>query len=71
MIYVFLQAMFAGGLKECGMKRVKLEGVCNVAMAKLVAFMYTGTIHITETTVCLLLPAATMLQVNFSNYHLQ
>ena len=55
--------MFAGGLKETGMRRVKLEGICPVAMGKLVAFMYTGTVHITEMTVCLLLPAATILQV--------
>ena len=56
--------MFAGGLKETTMQRIKLEGIVAPAMAKLVGFMYTGAIHVTEMTVCLLLSAATMLQVN-------
>lgn len=55
--------MFTGGLKECEMTRVKLQGVCPTAMAKLVNFMYTGKIRVTEVTVCSLLPAATMFQV--------
>jgi kelch-like protein 19 len=55
--------MFTGGLKECEMTRVKLIDVCPTAMAKLVNFMYTGKIRVTEITVCSLLPAATMFQV--------
>lgn len=48
---------------ECGMTRVKLQGVCPTAMAKIIMFMYTGTIRVTQLTVCQVLPAATMLQV--------
>ncbi|XP_001607682.2 kelch-like ECH-associated protein 1B isoform X2 [Nasonia vitripennis] len=60
----YFKAMFTGGLKECEMTRVKLQGVCPTAMAKLVYFMYTGKIRVTEVTVCSLLPAATMFQVS-------
>ncbi|KAJ8688108.1 hypothetical protein QAD02_023903 [Eretmocerus hayati] len=59
----YFKAMFTGGLKECEMTRVRLQGVCPTALAKLVKFMYTGQIRITEVTVCSLLPAATMFQV--------
>ncbi|PNF14489.1 Kelch-like ECH-associated protein 1 [Cryptotermes secundus] len=55
--------MFTGGLKECEMSRVKLQGVCPTAMARILHFMYTGQIRVTEVTVCQLLPAATMFQV--------
>ncbi|XP_046617828.1 kelch-like ECH-associated protein 1B isoform X3 [Neodiprion virginianus] len=58
-----VRAMFTGGLKECEMTRVKLQGVCPTAMARLMYFMYTGQIRVTEVTVCSLLPAATMFQV--------
>ncbi|XP_014206731.1 kelch-like ECH-associated protein 1 [Copidosoma floridanum] len=60
----YFKAMLTGGLKECEMNRIKLQGVCPTAMAKLVNFMYTGKIRITEVTVCSLLPAATMFQVS-------
>ncbi|KAL0281030.1 UNVERIFIED_CONTAM: hypothetical protein PYX00_002149 [Menopon gallinae] len=59
----YFKAMFTGGLKECEMSRVKLQGICNTAMARLLHFMYTGEIRVTEVTVCQLLPAATMFQV--------
>ncbi|XP_046985348.1 kelch-like ECH-associated protein 1B [Schistocerca americana] len=59
----YFKAMFTGGLKECEMSRVKLQGVCPTAMARLMYFMYTGQIRVTEVTVCQLLPAATMFQV--------
>lgn len=55
--------MFTGGLKECEMTRVKLQGVCPTTMARLMYFMYTGQIRVTEITVCSLLSAATMFQV--------
>lgn len=45
------------------MTRVKLQGVCPTAMARLMYFMYTGQISVTEITVCSLLSAATMFQV--------
>lgn len=61
--FVKFQAMFTGGLKECEMTRVKLQGVCPTAMARLMYFMYTGEIRVTEITVCSLLSAATMFQV--------
>ncbi|XP_044578610.1 kelch-like ECH-associated protein 1B [Cotesia glomerata] len=60
----YFKAMFTGGLRESGMSRVKLQGVCPTAMARLMFFMYTGRIRVTELTVCTLLPAATMFQVN-------
>ncbi|XP_043285498.1 kelch-like ECH-associated protein 1B isoform X2 [Venturia canescens] len=60
----YFKAMFTGGLKECEMTRVKLQGVCPTAMARLMYFMYTGQIRVTEVTVCSLLPAATMFQVS-------
>uniref|UniRef100_A0A182J6L3 Uncharacterized protein n=1 Tax=Anopheles atroparvus TaxID=41427 RepID=A0A182J6L3_ANOAO len=59
----YFKAMFTGGLKECEMARVKLQGVCPTAMARILFFMYTGQIRVTELTVCQLLPAATMFQV--------
>lgn len=59
----YFKAMFTGGLKECEMSRVKLQGVCPTAMARILHFMYTGQIRVTEVTVCQLLPAATMFQV--------
>lgn len=60
----YFKAMFTGGLKECEMSRVRLQGVCPSAMAWLVYFMYTGKVRITELTVCQLLPAATMFQIS-------
>lgn len=60
--------MFTGGLKECEMSRVKLQGISPTAMHKLITFMYTGKIRVTENTVCQLLPAATMLQVSFTSF---
>ncbi|EAA02757.4 AGAP012550-PA, partial [Anopheles gambiae str. PEST] len=59
----YFKAMFTGGLKECEMARVKLQGVCPTAMTRILFFMYTGQIRVTELTVCQLLPAATMFQV--------
>lgn len=61
----YFKAMFTGGLKECEMNRVKLQGICATVMGKLLDFMYTGQIRITELTVCQVLPAATMLQVTY------
>lgn len=60
----YFKAMFTGGLKESEMSRVKLQGVCPTAMARIIYFMYTGDIRVTEVTVCQLLPAATMFQVS-------
>ncbi|GLV34165.1 Keap1 [Carabus blaptoides fortunei] len=60
----YFKAMFTGGLRECEMNKVKLQGVCPTAMARLMNFMYTGRIRVTENTVCQLLPAATMFQVS-------
>lgn len=60
----YFKAMFTGGLKESEMNRVKLQGVSATAMSRLINFMYTGMIRVTENTVCQLLPAATMLQVS-------
>lgn len=64
----YFKAMFTGGLKECEMNRVKLQGVSATAMACLIHFMYTGRIRVTENTVCQLLPAATMFQVSLEWY---
>lgn len=62
----YFKAMFTGGLRESDMNRVKLQAVSATAMSRLIRFMYTGTIRVTENTVCQLLPAATMLQVGQS-----
>lgn len=59
----YFKAMFTGGLKECGTSRVKLQGISQTAMARLLHFIYTGEIRVTEVTVCQILPAATMFQV--------
>ncbi|KAK5645509.1 hypothetical protein RI129_006809 [Pyrocoelia pectoralis] len=59
----YFKAMFTGGLRECDMNRVQLQGVSATVMARLIHFMYTGRIRVTENTVCQLLPAATMFQV--------
>lgn len=59
----YFKAMFTGGLKESEMKRVQLQGVCPTSMSRIIHFMYTGQIRVTEVTVCQLLPAATMFQV--------
>lgn len=59
----YFKAMFTGGLRECEMNRVRLQGVSATAMSRLIQFMYTGRIRVTENTVCQLLPAATMFQV--------
>lgn len=63
------QAMFTGGLKESEMTRIKLQGICPTAMTKLIFFMYTGQIRVTEITVCSLLIAATMFQVLLQLIH--
>ncbi|KAK4297612.1 hypothetical protein Pmani_029988 [Petrolisthes manimaculis] len=60
----YFKAMFTGGLRECEMDTVKLQGVCPTVLAHLLCFMYTGEIVINEMLVCQLLPAATMLQMN-------
>lgn len=65
----YFKAMFTGGLRECEMNKVKLQGVCPTAMARLMNFMYTGRIRVTENTVCQLLPAATMFQVSNGTNH--
>ncbi|KAK5645408.1 hypothetical protein RI129_006708 [Pyrocoelia pectoralis] len=59
----YFKAMFTGGLRECDMNRVQLQGVSATVMARLIHFMYTGRIRVTENTVCQLLPAATMFQI--------
>lgn len=68
---ISLQAMFTGGLKECDMSLVKLQGVCPTTLARILHFMYTGVIRVTEVTVCQLLPAATMFQVNLTIVNLR
>jgi len=42
---------------------VSVLQVCPTAMSRILYFMYTGQIRVTEVTVCQLLPAATMFQV--------
>lgn len=39
--------------------------ICPTAMGRMIYFMYTGNIRVTEVTVCQLLPAATMFQVPY------
>ena len=44
----YFKAMFTGGLKETEMTRVRLQGVSVSSMARIITFMYTGRIHVTE-----------------------
>lgn len=39
--------------------------ICPTAMGRMIYFMYTGNVRVTEVTVCQLLPAATMFQVPY------
>lgn len=55
--------MFTGGLREAEMSRVRLQGVCPAAMSRIIMFMYSGQVRVTEVDVCQLLAAATMFQV--------
>lgn len=59
----YFKAMFTGGLKESEMDRVRLQGICPAAMSRIIAFMYSGQVRVTEVDVCQLLAAAAMLQV--------
>lgn len=60
----YFKAMFTGGLKESEMSRVRLQGVCPAAMSRIILFMYSGQVRVTEVDVCQLLAAATMFQVS-------
>lgn len=40
--------MFTGGLKETDMSRVRLQGVSVSSLARIITFIYTGRIHVTE-----------------------
>lgn len=62
--------MFTGGLMESEMNRIKLQGVCPTAMARLLNYIYTGRIRVTEVTVCSILSVATMFQVRNDKNHL-
>uniref|UniRef100_A0A0A9VQJ5 Kelch-like protein diablo n=1 Tax=Lygus hesperus TaxID=30085 RepID=A0A0A9VQJ5_LYGHE len=59
----YFKAMFTGGLKESQCSEVTLHGICPSIMNRLLSFIYTGQIHITELAVCQILPAASMLQI--------
>ncbi|XP_014258325.1 kelch-like ECH-associated protein 1 isoform X2 [Cimex lectularius] len=59
----YFKAMFTGGLKETQSSTVTLHDICPSIMTRLIGFIYTGQIHITELAVCQLLPAASMLQI--------
>ncbi|XP_037091198.1 kelch-like ECH-associated protein 1 [Pollicipes pollicipes] len=55
--------MFTSGLRESSMSSIKLQGVCTYTFSRLLLFAYTGEITVNEQTVCALLPAATMFQM--------
>ncbi|CAA9999827.1 unnamed protein product [Nesidiocoris tenuis] len=59
----YFKAMFTGGLKESQCSEVTLHGICPSIMGRLLSFIYTGQIQITELAVCQILPAASMLQI--------
>lgn len=44
---------------------IYLFQICPTAMGRMIYFMYSGNIRVTEVTVCQLLPAATMFQVPY------
>lgn len=60
----YFKAMFTGGLMETEMNRVKLQGICPTAMSRIILFIYSGQIRVTEVDVCQLLAAAAMFQVS-------
>ncbi|XP_013773777.1 kelch-like ECH-associated protein 1 isoform X2 [Limulus polyphemus] len=60
----YFKAMFTSGLKESEMSVINIQGVCPNSMAVIIRFAYTGEIKVEEMTVCNLLPAATMFQMN-------
>lgn len=60
----YFKAMFTGGLRECEMNSVTLQGVCPLIMGHLLYFMYTSEIAVNESNVLHLLPAATMFQIS-------
>ncbi|XP_037091200.1 kelch-like ECH-associated protein 1B [Pollicipes pollicipes] len=59
----YFKAMFTSGLRESSMSSIKLQGVCTYTFSRLLLFAYTGEITVNEQTVCALLPAATMFQM--------
>lgn len=59
----YFKAMFTSGLRESSMSSIKLQGVCSYTFSRLLLFAYTGEITVNEQTVCALLPAATMFQM--------
>uniref|UniRef100_T1J1M7 Kelch-like protein diablo n=1 Tax=Strigamia maritima TaxID=126957 RepID=T1J1M7_STRMM len=60
----YFKAMFTGGLKECEMNSITLQGICPSTLGQLLCFMYSSEITVNEMNVCQLLPAATMYQMN-------
>ncbi|XP_076440331.1 kelch-like ECH-associated protein 1 [Babylonia areolata] len=60
----YFRAMFTGGMREEEMSTIPLHGISPCTLAKLMDFAYTAEIHISESNVCHLLPAATMLQMS-------
>lgn len=59
----YFKAMFTGGLRECRMDEIPLQGISPCTLSMLIDFAYTSEIHINEMNVSYLLPAATMFQM--------
>ncbi|KAL8598586.1 hypothetical protein ACOMHN_013469 [Nucella lapillus] len=60
----YFRAMFTGGMREEGLSSISLQGMSACTLNMLVEFAYTSEVRISESNVCHLLPAATMLQMS-------
>ncbi|XP_076463245.1 LOW QUALITY PROTEIN: kelch-like ECH-associated protein 1 [Babylonia areolata] len=60
----YFRAMFTGGMREEDMSCITLQGMSACTLNTLVEFAYTSEVRISESNVCHLLAAATMLQMS-------
>nr|XP_008116334.1 PREDICTED: kelch-like protein 2 isoform X2 [Anolis carolinensis] len=59
----YFHAMFTGEMSESQSKRVRIKEVDGWTLKMLIEFVYTGEIQVTEENVQVLLPAASLLQL--------
>ncbi|CAH1243981.1 kelch-like ECH-associated protein 1 [Branchiostoma lanceolatum] len=59
----YFKAMFTGGLKECKMQEIPIEGVHPCVMNRLIEFAYTSRITLKDMTVLHVMTAAVMFQM--------
>ncbi|KAI8509832.1 Kelch-like H-associated protein 1 [Branchiostoma belcheri] len=59
----YFKAMFTGGLKECEMQEIPIEGVHPCVMNQLIGFAYTSQITLKDMTVLHVMTASVMFQM--------